>query len=388
VKVEIKVPSMGESVTEAKVSNILKPSGSSVKEDEEVLELETEKVNQVLYAPKSGIITLQVSLEETVTIGQVVGYIETEAGARAGVRAEAAPKESPLPAAPSEAPKTQQEQPVSSKENARMMMGDFVSSLKSQPSPPKTAQPAPAVQPAAAPAAAQTPGVTRKRMSGLRKVIAQRLVEAKNTPAMLTTFNEIDMSTIMEIRGREKDNFAKKYGVKLGFMSFFVKGIVAALKSFPIVNSFIDGEEIVTPGTYDIGIAVSTERGLLVPVVKNCDALSFGGVEQAIERFGKRAREGTISVDELKGGSFTITNGGVFGSLLSTPILNLPQSAILGMHSIVKRPVVVNDEIVIRPMMYVALSYDHRLIDGREAVLFLVTLKTALEDPSRLLLEL
>jgi 2-oxoglutarate dehydrogenase E2 component (dihydrolipoamide succinyltransferase) len=364
MKVEIKVPSMGESVTEAKVSNILKASGSQVKEDEEILELETEKVNQVLYAPKSGVLTLQVSPEETVTIGQVVGFVDTEGQGQA---------------APPEQPEEKRQVPPSvSKESARMTTTDFASSVKEMK---ETQTPAP--QPAI-PAA--TAG--RKRMSGLRKVIAQRLVEAKNTTAMLTTFNEIDLSAVMEIRNREKDNFAKKYGVKLGFMSFFVKGTVAALKSYPIVHSFIEGEEIVTPGSYDIGIAVSTERGLLVPVVKNCDGLSFGGVEQAIERFSKRAREGTISVDELKGGSFTITNGGVFGSLLSTPILNLPQSAILGMHAIVKRPVVVNDAIVIRPMMYVALSYDHRLIDGRDAVLFLVALKSALEDPSRLLLEL
>ncbi len=385
MKVEIKVPSMGESVTEAKVSNILKASGSTVKEDDEIIELETEKVNQVLYAPKSGVLTLQVSVDQTVKIGQIIGHIDTEA------KANASP--APTPAKPASENEQAAPQPPtgSSKESARMMMGDFVSSLKEEPVS-KAAPQSPTSTPISASQApapkTEVPGTTRKRMSGLRKVIAQRLVEAKNTTAMLTTFNEIDMSTIMEIRGREKDNFAKKYGVKLGFMSFFVKGIVAALKAFPIVNSFIEGDEIVTLAHYDIGIAVSTERGLLVPVVKNCEALSFGAIELAIERFGKRAREGTISVDELKGGSFTITNGGVFGSLLSTPILNLPQSAILGMHSIVKRPVVVNDEIVIRPMMYVALSYDHRLIDGRDAVLFLVALKTALEDPSRLLLEL
>jgi len=377
MKVEIKVPAMGESVSEAKVSNILKPTGSAVKEDEEIIELETEKVNQVLYAPKSGVITIQVQVDQTVKIGQVIGFIDTQAAAK---EAPAEPvQKSQREEKPAQPPV---QAPPSPKESAREMVSDYVSSLKREP-------PAVSKEEKKEPAPTQTkPGTTRKRMSGLRKVIAQRLVEAKNTTAMLTTFNEIDMSAIMEIRGREKDNFAKKYGVKLGFMSFFVKASVAALKAFPIVNSFIEGEEIVTFQTYDIGIAVSTERGLLVPVVKNCENLSFGGVEAAIEKFSKKAREGTISVDELKGGSFTITNGGVFGSLLSTPILNLPQSAILGMHSIVKRPVVVQDEIVIRPMMYVALSYDHRLIDGREAVLFLVSLKTALEDPSRLLLEL
>lgn len=379
MKVEIKVPSMGESVTEARVSNILKPSGSSVKEDEEILELETEKVNQVLYAPKSGLLTVQVSVDQVVKIGDVIGYVDTQA-------APSSPT-APLQPQPTEQAAPPPKSTTLSTTRARQTMEDFASSLKQQPSTPSPSLPAiPASQPTGTSKEIQP--VTRKKMSGLRKVIAQRLVEAKNTTAMLTTFNEIDMSTVMEIRNREKDNFAKKHGVKLGFMSFFVKGAVAALKAFPIVNSFIEGDEIVTYSTYDIGIAVSTERGLLVPVVKNCDALSFGGIEQAIERFSKRAREGTISVDELKGGSFTITNGGVFGSLLSTPILNLPQSAILGMHSIVKRPVVVHDEIAIRPMMYVALSYDHRLIDGREAVLFLVTLKNALEDPSRLLLEL
>ena len=371
MKVEIKVPPMGESVTEAKVSNIIKPSGSSVKEDEEILELETEKVNQVLYAPKNGLLTLQVSIDQTVKIGDVVGFVDTES--QVAVSSSPEPQAEKISAPPkAAAPSTQ---------GAREKVEDFVSSLK-QTTTPSPSGPSPAQHPSSG---APT---TRKKMSGLRKVIAQRLVEAKNTTAMLTTFNEIDMSIILGIRNREKENFVKKYGVKLGFMSFFVKGVVAALKAFPIVNSFIEGDEIITYATYDIGIAVSTERGLLVPVVKNCEALSFGGVELAIERLGKRAREGTISVDELKGGSFTITNGGVFGSLLSTPILNLPQSAILGMHSIVKRPAVVQDEIVIRPMMYVALSYDHRLIDGREAVLFLVTLKNALEDPSRLLLEL
>ncbi len=225
-------------------------------------------------------------------------------------------------------------------------------------------------------------------MSNLRKVIAQRLVEAKNNTAMLTTFNEIDMTAVIEIRNREKENFLKKHGVRLGFMSFFIKAVVHALKSIPQVNSSIDGEDIVTYQTYDIGVAVSTERGLMVPVIRNADQLSFGAIEKALEEYAKRARTGAISVDELKGGTFTITNGGVFGSLLSTPILNPPQSAILGMHTIVKRPVAMGEQVVIRPMMYVALSYDHRVIDGREAVLFLVQLKSTLEEPARLLLDL
>lgn len=383
MKVEIKVPAMGESVSEAIVSNILKTSGSSVKEDDEILELETDKVNQVLYAPKSGVLTIQVEKEQTVKIGQVIGFVDTEAKATAlPIQASTSEKsEKEKPPSPAEPPKTPALKALAPSENARMMGSDFIASLKEEKNT-STSTKAPST------VSAKTSPTVRKRMTGLRKIIAQKLVEAKNTTAMLTTFNEIDMSSVMDIRNKEKDHFLKKYGVKLGFMSFFVKGVVAALKAFPQVNSFIDGDEIVTFETYDIGIAVSTDRGLLVPVVKDCDALSFGGIELAIENFSKSARDGTISVDALRGGSFTITNGGVFGSLLSTPILNLPQSAILGMHAIVKRPVVVNDEMVIRPMMYVALSYDHRIIDGREAVLFLVTLKQALEDPSRLLLEL
>lgn len=257
------------------------------------------------------------------------------------------------------------------------MMPEFVASLKEGPKPPA---PSPIIK--------GDGTATRKKMSTLRKVIATRLVEAKNTTAMLTTFNEVDMSAVMEIRSKEKESFVKKHGVKLGFMSFFVKAAVAALKEIPEVNASIDGDEIITYNTYDIGVAVSTSKGLMVPVVRNCDALNFGGVEKAIEAYSKKARDGSMSIDDLRGGSFTITNGGVFGSLLSTPILNPPQSAILGMHSIVKRAVVVGDQIVIRPMMYLALSYDHRIVDGKEAVLFLVHIKQSLEEPSRLLLDL
>jgi 2-oxoglutarate dehydrogenase E2 component (dihydrolipoamide succinyltransferase) len=390
MKVEIKIPTMGESVTEAIVSTILKPSGSAVKADEEIVELETDKVNQVLYAPQAGQVHWTVQIGDTVKIGQVIGSIDTAAQGAAAPSPEAAPPKpaeatppSPTPAAAPAAPAAAATPPppAPSGPSARTMLSEFTAELKT---PPKPA--APAQQPASPPPVSGAS--TRKKMSGLRKVIAQRLVEAKNTTAMLTTFNEADMSAIIEIRAREKDNFAKKYGVKLGFMSFFVKGVVAALKAIPQVNSFIDGEDIVQMHTYDIGMAVSTERGLMVPVIKGCDQLTFGGIESALERYAKKAREGTIAIDDLRGGSFTITNGGVFGSLLSTPILNPPQSAILGMHSIVKRPVAVDDQIVIRPMMYLALSYDHRVIDGKEAVMFLVNLKQNLEDPTRLLLEL
>lgn len=374
MKIEIKIPTMGESISEAVVSNILKPSGSFVKLDEEILELETDKVNQPLYAPQNGQLTLTVSKEETVKIGQVIGFVETDA------KAPSAPIEPPPPKKETTQP-VQTPLPPSSEEGARVMMPEFVSSLKEGPKPPPPKAQAIAAKPPAE-------GETRKKMSSLRKVIATRLVEAKNTTAMLTTFNEADMSAVMEIRAREKDNFLKKHGVKLGFMSFFVKSVVAALKAIPEVNASIDGDEIVTYNTYDIGIAVSTERGLMVPVVKGCDQLNFGGIERALEGYAKKAKEGSISIDDLRGGSFTITNGGVFGSLLSTPILNPPQSAILGMHAIVKRPIALGDQVVIRPMMYLALSYDHRIVDGKEAVLFLVHLKQSLEDPSRILLDL
>ena len=225
-------------------------------------------------------------------------------------------------------------------------------------------------------------------MTGLRKTIAAKLVQAKNQTAMLTTFNEVDMSNIMEIRKREQDAFVKRNGVKLGFMSFFIKATVAALKEIPDLNSFIEGDEIVTIESYDVCIAVSTEKGLMVPVIRGCDEKSFGQIEQDIASFANRSREGKISIDDMRGGSFTITNGGVFGSMLSTPILNPPQSGILGMHTIVKRPVVIQDQIVVRPIMYLALSYDHRIVDGREAIQFLVHMKGNLEEPTRMLIEL
>jgi len=380
MKIEIKIPTMGESVSEAIISSLIKPSGSFVKTDEEIVELETDKVNQVLYAPQSGELNWSVQAGDTVKIGQVIGSIDPSVQGKETAPTPPPPKPTATPVPPQPAPATP---PPSSAEGARTPVTAFVNELKAPVAPQKKAETPP---PSAPPSASVAP--TRKKMSGLRKVIAQKLVEAKNTTAMLTTFNEADMTAIMEIRAKEKENFVKKYGVRLGFMSFFVKAVVAALKEIPQVNSYIDGEEIVQLHSYDIGIAVSTERGLMVPVVRGCEQLTFGGIEAALEHYAKKAREGTIGVDDLRGGSFTITNGGVFGSLLSTPILNPPQSGILGMHSIVKRAVVVNDAIVIRPMMYLALSYDHRVIDGKEAVLFLVHLKQNLEDPTRLLLEL
>ncbi len=359
MKVEITVPSAGESVTEASVAAILKPSGSAVQKEEEILELETDKVNQVIYAPEAGVLTLNVSVDDVVTIGEVLGTVDTE-----GAPAESPKAEEPKPA------------PAPSMGEVRKSPDSFVESLEKKERPPS-----------APPKPVQTGTQTRKRMSGLRRTIARRLVEVKNQTAMLTTFNEVDMSVIMGIRAKEKEGFMEKHGVKLGFMSFFVKACVAALEELPDVNAFFEEDEIVYNQGAHIGISVSTEKGLMVPVIRDSQELSFAGIEKAIQDFAKKARSGTISVDDLQGGTFTITNGGVFGSMLSTPILNPPQSAILGMHNIVKRAVVVDDEIVIRPMMYLALSYDHRIVDGKEAVTFLIKVKEILENPERLLLD-
>jgi 2-oxoglutarate dehydrogenase E2 component (dihydrolipoamide succinyltransferase) len=355
VKVEIKVPTMGESVTEATISRIIKASGSSVRRDEEILELETDKVNQVLYAPQSGQLVLTIKVGDTVKIDQLLGTIDTDVQAPA-----------PEPAKPVAAPV-----PIpSAGPSARKMAPDVLVELKS----PRIAPPAPSGE--------------RKRMSSLRRTIAQKLVEVKNTTAMLTTFNEVDMTRIIEIRKKEQEDFQARYNVKLGFMSFFIKAAASALKAFPDVHAYIEGDDIVSFPNFDIGVAVSTSKGLMVPVVRSSDTASFGEIEKQIVEYSKKAREGGITMDDLRGGCFTITNGGTFGSLLSTPILNPPQSAILGMHAIQKRPVALDDQVVIRPMMYLALSYDHRIIDGKEAVEFLVHMKENLEDPTRLLLDL
>lgn len=387
MRVEIKVPAMGESITEAIVGTILKPSGTTVSTDDEVLELETDKVNQVLYAPQSGIVTLTVSPEDKVKIGQVIGYVETDAKA-APKEPEQAKQTKPVEKAPAPAPEQTQSQTQKPARHTREAYLEEITSEKKEK--PETPQ-APTSQSVGV--STEAPKTTEKRetrrkMSRIRKVIAARLVEVQQTTAMLTTFNEVDLSAVMQLREKYKDTFQKKYGVKLGFMSFFVKAVIAALKECPDLNSYIVEDEIIHREYYDIGIAVGTEKGLIVPVVRNCDQLTFPQIEGAIENFAKKAREGGLAVDDLQGGGFTITNGGVYGSLLSTPILNGPQSGILGMHKISKRPVVVNDEIVIRPMMYLALSYDHRIVDGKEAVTFLVHVKNLLEDPSRLLLEI
>jgi 2-oxoglutarate dehydrogenase E2 component (dihydrolipoamide succinyltransferase) len=403
MKVEIKVPSMGESITEATVSNIIKPSGSQVSMDDEILELETDKVNQVLFAPQSGVITLTVNADDKVTIGQVLGFVDTEGQAQSAApeekkepesenkappkeKKEETPKEKEVPVEKNKAASKEEKSAEAPKKEikptsqvARQGKEALLEDLKTQ-KPTETKQ--------SQKAESSNGRETRRKMSNIRKVIAGRMVEVKNTTAMLTTFNEVDMSQIMALREKYKEAFQEKHHVKLGFMSFFVKASVAALKEFPDINSYIDGDEIVHREYYDIGVAVGTDKGVIVPVVRNADQLSYSEVENTIEQYAKKARDGSITMDDLQGGSFTITNGGVYGSMLSTPIINQNQSAILGLHKISKRAVVVDDEIVIRPIMYLALSYDHRIVDGKEAVSFLVKIKNALEYPASFLLDL
>lgn len=348
MQIEIKVPIIGESITEATVSSFLVPNESIVFLGQEIMELETDKVNQVLYAPEAGKILFSVAVGDVVQVGQNVASLDTEVKASVPSKEEKVIEEKMAVQTP---PVEEKVQPPQAIEEPKVTDGKVI----------------------------------RKKMSSLRKIIASKLVEVKNKTAMLTTFNEVDMTAIMDIRAKEKDKFFEAHGVKLGFMSFFVKATLEALKAYPIIHASIDGDEIVTPNFYDIGIAVSTDRGLVVPVIRDCDVLSLGEIEKKIAEQAKKAREGKTSIDDIRGGSFTLTNGGVFGSLLSTPIINPSQSAILGMHSIVKRPIAMEDQVVIRPMMYLALSYDHRLIDGKEAVLFLVQIKDLLENPSKFL---
>jgi len=404
----IVVPQLGESVTEATVAKWLKAVGDPVKVDEPLLELETDKVTLEIYASAAGtLIEIRVPAGATVEVGAVLGVIGNGAAKLSAppAPAKAAPAKAASPAAPAAAPakaapaakpavpaaplapsvrKLVVENslepaaiPASGKDG-RLTKGDVVQHLEQAKSAPA------AMPPAATPAAGSRE--ERVRMTRLRKRIAERLKEAQNTAAILTTFNEVDMSGVMALRARMKDDFEQRHGVKLGFMSFFVKACIVALKEIPAVNAEIDGEDIVYKNHYDIGVAVGIDHGLVVPVVRDADRLDFAGIEKTIAALALRAREGKLTIDELTGGTFTITNGGTYGSLLSTPILNPPQAGILGMHKIQKRAVVIDDRIEIRPMMYVALSYDHRLIDGREAVTFLVRVKECLEDPQRLLL--
>ncbi len=382
MKIEIKVPAMGESITEAIVGTIIKPSGTQVQEEDEVLELETDKVNQVLYAPKSGVITIDVKPEDVVTIGQVIGHIDTEGEASESKTEEKPqPEEKPKPVEEKAAEPKPETPPARDKAapGARLDKEEYIKGLHK---PKKVTAPVAPKQKIVAEGEE-----TRRRMPKIRRVIAQRLMEVQQTTAMLTTFNEVDLSEVIAMRNKHKDEFVKAHGVKLGFMSFFIKAALSALEAFPDVNSYIDGDEIVTRHYYNIGIAVGTDRGLIVPVLRDCNHLTFSGIEQAIANYAKKAREGSITIDDLQGGGFTITNGGVYGSLLSTPILNPPQSGILGMHNILERPIALKGEVVIRPMMYLALSYDHRIIDGKEAVSFLVHMKNYLEDPAKLLLD-
>jgi 2-oxoglutarate dehydrogenase E2 component (dihydrolipoamide succinyltransferase) len=375
MKVEIKIPKMGESIVEATIGTIMKASGSIVKADEEILEIETEKVNQVLSAPAAGKVVLSVKSGDVVKVDQVIGTVDTDAAGAAPT-----PPEPKKEAPKIEPPKVQSQPLPSSLPPARKKVDEYVAEV-TRPAAPQI--------PAAPQAPPRVSGrETRKKMSKLRRVIGERLVKVKNETAMLTTFNEVDMSAVMRMREENQENFQKKHGVKLGFMSFFVKACVSALQQFPDVNARIDQDEIVYQHFYDIGIAVGTEKGLFVPVVRNADQLSYAEIEKVLKVYADKARAGTISVDEMQGGTFTITNGGVYGSMLSTPILNPPQSGILGMHNIVKRAVVVNDQIVIRPIMYLALSYDHRIVDGKESISFLMHIKKNLEEPTRFLLDL
>ena len=403
MQVEVKVPQLSESVSEATLVAWRKKAGEPVKRDENLIDVETDKVVLELPAPVDGVLVKIVKKDgESVTSGEVIAVIDTEARATATAAAKPAEKEAVVPAkagtqspagalSPAASPsasKIAAEKGIDTStvqgtgRDGRVTKGD----VQQAPAGGGAAQ-------AKAPAApVQVPSGQRSEqrvpMSRLRQRIAERLVQSQSTAAILTTFNEVNMAPVMELRNRYKEKFEKEHGVKLGFMSFFVKAAVHALKKYPLVNASIDGADIIYHGYYDIGVAVGSERGLVVPIIRNADLLSFAQIEQTIADFGKRAKDGKITLEELTGGTFSISNGGVFGSMLSTPIINPPQSAILGVHATKERPVVENGQVVIRPINYLALSYDHRIIDGREAVLSLVAMKEALEDPARLILDI
>jgi 2-oxoglutarate dehydrogenase E2 component (dihydrolipoamide succinyltransferase) len=428
---DVIVPTLGESITEATLGQWLKQPGDAVKADEPIASLETDKVAVEVPSPVAGTMGEHVVSEgDTVAVGALIARIEAGAGAPA--RAEAAqPAElaSPInPAGPGETPAVKEDPTAphaaagteddreagsltlspavrrvvlehgldpskikGSGKDGRLTKDDVLAAAKSEKAQPALEPaPAPAGSPRPAPSAAAT-GQRREervRMTRLRQTIARRLKEAQNNAALLTTFNDVDMGAVMEARSKYKDLFEKKHGIRLGFMGFFVKAACLAARDVPAVNAFIEGDEIVYHDYVDVSVAVSAPNGLVVPVIRNADQLSFAQIEKTIADFGRRAKDGTLRMEEMQGGTFTISNGGVFGSLLSTPIINPPQSAVLGMHRIEERPVVKNGQIVARPMMYLALSYDHRLVDGREAVTFLVRMKEAIEDPTRLLIDL
>ena len=423
MSIEIKVPPLGESVSEATIARWIKSAGEAVALDEPVAELETDKVTLEVPAPAAGVISsITADVGATVGIDAVIALIDEGATASAApaTSAESAPQDAAPAATPAAAPSTpvaaaNLDHPLSpavkrlveennldakqipaSGKDGRLTKGDVLAAIDAgigKASPAALSAPA---QVAATPAPVQprvdSPREERVPMTRLRKVIAQRLKDAQNTAAMLTTFNEVDMSNVMSLRSEYRDVFEKTYGVRLGFMSFFVHAAIAALKEFPAVNAEIHGDDIIYKNYYNVGVAVGTPQGLVVPVLKDADQMSFAETEASINAFGQKARDGQLTMDDMSGGTFTISNGGVYGSMLSTPILNKPQSGILGMHNIQKRAVVVSsksgDQIEIRPMMYLALSYDHRIIDGREAVSFLVRLKDMIEDPRRLVLGL
>jgi 2-oxoglutarate dehydrogenase E2 component (dihydrolipoamide succinyltransferase) len=424
---EIRVPTLGESITEATVGKWFKKTGDSVSADEPLVELETDKVTLEVNAPSAGVLSeIAVETGQTVAIGALLGQLSAaaspgETAARpTGAKSAPAAATAALPPASASAAKPtpatrMPPAPAAAKiaaedkidlasiagsgKRGQVLKGDVLAAAAAAQAPTPIVAPAqapapiPSSSPAPAPAArTTTPDDSareeRVRMTKLRQTIARRLKDAQNTAAMLTTFNEVDMSEVMALRARYKDAFEKKHSAKLGFMGFFVKACVQALKEIPAVNAEIDGADLVYKDYYHIGIAVGTDKGLIVPVVRDAAKLSIAEIEKAIAALGKRARDGQLTLEELQGGTFTITNGGIYGSLMSTPILNAPQSGILGMHKIQDRPIAVAGKVEIRPMMYLALSYDHRIVDGREAVTFLVRVKEALEDPARLVLDL
>ncbi|WP_426410425.1 2-oxoglutarate dehydrogenase complex dihydrolipoyllysine-residue succinyltransferase [Bradyrhizobium ganzhouense] len=411
---EIRVPTLGESVTEATIGRWFKKAGDAVAVDEPLVELETDKVTIEVPAPSAGTLSEIIAADgTTVAVGALLGQITDGAGAAKPAAAPAKPAAAPTPAAaapaaapaakapPADAPLAPSVRKLSAEtgvdastvpgsgKDGRVTKGDMLAAIERAASAPTPiSQPAAAVQVRAPSPADDAAREERVKMTRLRQTIARRLKDVQNTAAMLTTFNEVDMTNVMALRAHYKDAFEKKHGVKLGFMGFFTKAVVQALKDIPAVNAEIDGTDLIYKNYYHIGVAVGTDKGLVVPVVRDCDQKSIADIEKSIADFGRRARDGQLKIDEMQGGTFTITNGGIYGSLMSTPILNAPQSGILGMHKIQERPMVVGGKIEARPMMYLALSYDHRVIDGKEAVTFLVRVKESLEDPARLVLDL
>ena len=393
--IEVKIPPLGESISSGVLAKWHVADGSVVKKDQPLFELETDKITSEGIADSAGKITFKVQPGTEVKIGEVVAVIDTSVAASAS--------EPTAPAAPASAAKSAEQSPAvrrvaaetgidpasvaGSGKAGRVTKGDILAAAEkpaAAPAPVAAAAPAPSpITTSLSPTPAKQ---SRKKLTPLRKRIAERLVQAQHEAAMLTTFNEVDMSAVMALRAKYQDDFVKKHGLKLGFMSFFTKAVVNALKEVPAINAQFADDEVIQNNYYDIGVAVSTEKGLMVPVIRAADQLGMAEIEKSIGDVAKRARDGKITLADLEGGVFTITNGGIFGSMLSTPILNAPQSAILGLHAINDRPMAVNGQVVIRPMMYLALSYDHRLVDGKEAVTFLVKVKQAIEDPSRLLL--